>query len=220
MYFPGGFGHKATSIPLHWREAISRDWQPPPIFPTGPLLRFPGQSPVDISNLSAKQAYKALLSTKKTESAAYPRWSRVGDPSFVTDREEWSRVCGRVYAPTRETKLQSFQFKILHAITPCRKFLRQIRITDDDLCPHCGVTDDIPHFFFQCRLVHSFWITVSQWLSSQANIQLGHITRKEIILGVDSCSPNGAIANYILLHFRFYIHRQRLFHDNNFDLLH
>lgn len=208
------------SIPLHWRELISENWTAPPIFPGGPLLLFPDQATVDINNLTAKQAYNALRSARKTENISLHRLLRAEGPLSVADEEEWFRVCKRVYATTRETKLQSFQFKVIHAITPCRKFLRQIRIADDDLCPKCAITDHIPHFFFQCSLVQPFWTAVSHWLSSQANIHMEHITPKEAVLGLNDSSPNGRITNFILLHFRYYIHRQRLFHDNHFELLH
>lgn len=208
------------SIPLQWRETLSANWSVPPIFPGGPLLMFPGQPPLDISNLTSKQAYKVLLAGKKVESTAFLRCYRTDSQLSVADRDEWNRTCKRIYATTRETKFQSFQYKIIHAITPCRKFLKQLRIVDDDRCPHCGITDDIVHFFCQCEKVQAFWTKVHQWLSSQADIHLQHVTPKEIILGVDDSSPNGSMINFILLHFRFFIHRQRLFHDNKFELLH
>lgn len=192
------------SIPIHWRQALSRDWVPPPLFPGGPLLLFPEQPPQDLMKLSSKKTYSLILSTKTSENPAFHRWK-----DKVRDQDEWTRVCRRPYITTQETKLQSLQFKILHAITPCKKYLRQIRILDDEHCPHCGEIDDLNHFFFLCPLVQSFW-----------NIHLEHITSKEAVLGLDDHSTKGKIANFILLHFRFFIHRQRLFHDNKFDLLH
>lgn len=59
----------------------------------------------------------------------------------------------RAFKIVNETKLQSFQFKNIHNITPCRKYLRQTQLADDDLCSHCGTTNDIFHFFFNCNLV-------------------------------------------------------------------
>lgn len=43
------------SIPLAWRQALSRDWVLPPIFPGGPLLHFPEQGTEDIRNISPKK---------------------------------------------------------------------------------------------------------------------------------------------------------------------
>lgn len=166
-------------------------------------------------NLSPKKAYSLLLTAKNITNLAYHRWK-----AKVQDKDEWIRVCKRAYGTTRETKLQSLQFKILHVITPCRKYLRQIRIAEDDNCTQCGQTDDIMHFFFLCPLIKTFWNSIVAWLDNNANINLEHVTPKEAVLGIDDHSSKGKIANFILIHFRFFVHRQRLFHNNKLELLH
>lgn len=151
---------------------------------------------------------------------AFHRWTRNGHPTPIRDKEEWKRVCKRAFAITSDTKLQSLQFKIIHAITLCRKYLRQITVVDDEKCTHCGEVDDITHFFFLCPKNQTFWNSIRQWLARHANINLDQITPKEAILGVDDLSSAGRITNFVLLHFRFFLHRQRIFHDNKFELIH
>lgn len=126
----------------------------------------------------------------------------------------------RIYRTTKETKFHSFQFKILHAITPCKRFLKRIRITENDLCDHCRIPDDLFHFFFHCVLVQKLWRSICDWFDTQANFQLLFITPKEAVLGVDDASPRGSMVNFILLHFRFFVHRQKLFHNSKMDIVH
>lgn len=208
------------SVPLAWRQALSRDWVQPPIFPGGPLLLFSDQDPQDIRNLGPKKTYSLLLAARNIICTAFHRWTSRDHPAGVESREEWARVCKRVYITTKETKLQSLQFKILHAITPCRKYLRQIRIVQDEHCLQCGEVDDIDHFFFLCPVVQTFWNSITKWLSDQVNINLDSITPKEAILGMDGFSSAARITNFILLHFRFYVHRQKLFHSSKFEMTH
>lgn len=80
----------------------------------GPLVLFPDQSPQDISNLFSKKTYSSLLAAKRLESVASCRWTGTTSLTLVKDQEEWKLVCKRVYTTTRETKLQSFQFKNFH----------------------------------------------------------------------------------------------------------
>lgn len=209
------------SIPIQWRETLSRDWELPHIFPGGPTVIFSqGQTPEEVNNIFAKRAYSSILAAKKWENTAFHRW-RLHDPATaIGGWDEWERTCRRIYQTTKETKFHSFQFKILHAITPCKKFLKRIRMVDSDLCDHCGVPDDLLHFFFHCAFVQKLWSSICNWSTSQVNIQLDHITPKEAILGVDDASPRGRVVNFLLLHFRFFVHRQRLFHDNKMDLTH
>lgn len=208
------------SIPLHWRQSLSPDWISPPIFPGGPTLAFGDQDPQEIAGLTAKRAYSGIVSSKKAANTAFHRWKQNPPNIAIGDREEWARVCLRMYRTVKETKLQSFQFKVIQAITPCRKYLRQLRLADDDLCTHCGVSEDLFHFFFECQLVRNFWSSICAWLAREANIHLYNITTKEAVLGMDDTSTEGRITNFILLHFRFFVHRQRLFHDNKFETIH
>lgn len=159
-------------------------------------------------------------SCRGSVNTAYHRWTNNTPDCAVDGREEWSRVCLRVFRTVKETKLQSFQFQVLHAITPCRKYLRQLRLADDDLCTHCRITDYIFHFFFKRDLVKTLWSSICLWLANEVDIHLHNITPKEAVLGVDDISPKGRITNFILLHFRFFVHRQRLFHNNKMELLH
>lgn len=75
------------SIPLAWRQALSKDWVLPPIFPGGPLLQFPNQGTEDIRNLSPKKTYNLLLSAKNIVSVAFHRWTRIGHSTQVQDKE-------------------------------------------------------------------------------------------------------------------------------------
>lgn len=179
-----------------------------------------GQSPQEISNLTAKQAYAPLLAGKTTENTAYHRWRLHDQSTAIGGWDEWGRVCRRVYQTTMETKLQSFQFKILHAITPCRKFLKQIRVANDDLCLQCGKMDDLFHFFVHCSPVQALWTSVCRWARGHTHLSLDRISPKEIVLAVDNKSPKGGIINFMLLHFRFFVHRQKLFHDSKMDITH
>lgn len=70
------------------------------------------------------------------------------------------------------------------------------------------------------QLIQTFWASILRWLNDQVNIDLQYVTIKDVVLGVDDLTSAGRITNFILLHFRFYIHRQRLFHDNKFELIH
>lgn len=143
------------SIPLHWRQALSAGWTRPPVFPGGPTIILHDQEPHDVNNLSAKRVYSSLIASEKTANTALHRWKNNPPIVSVSRKEEWERVCLRVFKTVKETKLQSFQFKVIHAITPCRKYLRQLRIADDELCANCGITDDLFHFFFRCDLVRA-----------------------------------------------------------------
>ncbi len=74
----------------------------------------------------------------------------------------------RIWKPSlRETKIQTFQYRILHRIIPCNKWLHNIKIKDSDSSDYYGGVDDILHFFKKCPKVNDFGhvglITINWW---------------------------------------------------------
>lgn len=55
----------------------------------------------------------------------------------------------------RETKLQAFQFHIFHRVLPWNKYLKQIRVWEQDTCVFCGECDTIKHIIVQ--RFNKFW---------------------------------------------------------------
>lgn len=149
------------SIPLHWRQKISQNWTPP--LPGNPVIkvRFAPTETRDILSLSAKAAYSLILEGMDHEPTALSTWQRGVEEVTILDKDTWAHACTEVYKNTRETKLQSFHYKVLHRVIPCNRYLTQIRIKDTDWCPFCDESDTIPlsfHLrqgspFLECRLL-------------------------------------------------------------------
>lgn len=91
-----------------------------------------------------------------------------------------------VYKATRETKLQSFHFKVLHRIIPCNVYLKQIRIKDAEWCQFCDESDTIVHFLFICAKIQPFWKAVSTWFRDTDDLYLDQLTPAEYIWGLPS----------------------------------
>ncbi len=61
----------------------------------------------------------------------------------------------------------TFQYRILHRIIPCNKWLHNIKIIESDSCNYCGGVDDILHFFKKCSKANDFW---SYWINWWENL--------------------------------------------------
>lgn len=126
-------------------------------------------------------------------------------------------ICTRNFSATRETKLQSLQFRILHTIISCGVHLRQLRIRETDECHFCKQRDSIIHFFFHCRIVQAFWRQVSTWFRNSVEFYLDSLTPKEFMFGLPKQCHKSGMINYILMQVKFYIYRQKLFHDSDLN---
>ena len=89
---------------------------------------------------------------------------------------------------TKETKLSIFQFKFIHDILPHRVLLYKMKITDSDLCLHCGSQETLQHQLVSCPLLRTFWSDVLTWWNSSPtrNILFDEL---KILYGYNSGDP-------------------------------
>lgn len=211
------------SVPLAWRQSLSANWSPTPdpSARSGAQIKLPGEQPADVLNVSPKQIYRAFISMMDHTSTAFGRWR--DSPDFelgIASEEEWRDVAANVYKATRDTKLQTFHFKIINRIIPCGTYLQQIRISQSDTCALCGHSDTLHHFFYDCPSNVSFWQSIFRWFARVEDLRLEEISIKHLLLGLPQLAPNARKINAILMSVKFFIHRQRLFHQGKLELMH
>lgn len=75
------------------------------------------------------------------------------------------------------------------------------------------------HFLFECRMVQHFWTVLCAWFAGVEDLALDSISPKLFVLGVPQVFRKAAIVNFILMNVKFYVYRQRLFHEGKLELL-
>lgn len=190
-------------------------------FATGIQITLTGEDPRDLSTMSSKAAYSSLILGKDIHTTAYKRWSEAVDsPLMINNETEWTNVCLNPFKTVRETKVQSLQYKIVNRILPCNSYLRQLRIKDSESCDECNDVDTIAHFLFLCPKVQTFWATICEWFENSVDIRMQNLSLKDFVFGIEPSSNRGKIINYILLQTKYFVHRQKLFHQGDLRLLH
>lgn len=132
---------------------------------------------------------------------------------------DWSASFVLPYKTTRETKLQSFAYKIAYRLIPCNRYLHQIRIKDSDTCDTCGKTDTLSHFFLKCEQVKKFWELLSQWCESFLDISLSSMNEAELLFGTTDTRGNQRIKNWLVLQAKYFIQKRRLFEQGSLPFI-
>lgn len=72
-------------------------------------------------------------------------------------------------------------------ISPCNWYVSKFDPSVDQNCAICeGLTDNIPHYFYDCDLCREFWNEIEQWIGhifNIGNVDM-YIKRKNVILGL------------------------------------
>ena len=124
------------------------------------------------------------------------------------DEIDWSKTFRIPYDVTFDTRLQSFQYKILLRIFPCNWYVSKFDRTVVERCQFCSEgIDNICHYFFDCTLCTHFWEDLQVWISDNVNIDNLYegISRKNVVLGICSKNENYCVINYIILYAKFFI---------------
>lgn len=206
-----------SAIPFNWRRLLS--YQANPNLLTKPTIVDSDKAHLDILKLSSKKLYTNIILRKQQNVASQRKWNlEFPPPQDISPQEYWQSNFEAAFRSVRETKLQAFQFKLLHRIIPCNKYLKNIRVVESDLCSYCGGVDSLNHFFYHCSSVKPFWSALCTWATRQINIQLENIQLCEYMLGIPQENPQSKVLNFIILSCKFYIYRQKLYHEGKTDL--
>ena len=200
------------SLPLAWRNIIYEQ-EDPELFHGNILYFFSGEVRF-LAKDDTKKIYNLINDKNKTIPTCITKWEQ----SFPDiNRELWKNIFNRTFSFSRETKLQSFQYRILHRTIPCRKKLFEQKIVGSSNCTMCDEVDTLQHYFLLCSYVKEFWMLLKAWLSENLGYDL-EIDKKTILFGLEGNGAIISVLNYVILHAKYYINTNRLKENHRLSL--
>lgn len=174
----------------------------------------------DIHLLSAKEMHQIFSKDKKTKVTFKEKWQKAyPEVELFKSNYQWEKWVLLPYMLTHEIQLQNFSFRILHRVLPCQVYLKQIRVSQSNLCTRCGETDDLLHFLFECPRVNAFWQSLFSWLEVFENsIEIPDLSEEYFLLGFVNSLEDISLLNYIFLYAKFYVYKNSLFNEGKVDL--
>ena len=90
------------------------------------------------------------------------------------------KIWKNVYAVTDEMKLREFQWKLLHRLLPCNKYLYFWKKKDSMDCSVCHQVDSLEHKFLYCQIAEKYWKRVKN-IAAKLTGETIEITAENII---------------------------------------
>ena len=175
---------------------------------------------ITIVNINCKTLYWFFVYPKQRSPTCISKWEELY-PNFKTSSENlWENIFKLSFKTIRETKIQSFQFKLIHRIITCGKKLHDLKIKENPFCQYCDEVDDLRHFFLLCPNVSMFWRSLFLWWNriSEIRIALDLVDLEEnILFGFQLKDEIFVCLNYCLLTAKYFIYCQRLYGNNTID---
>lgn len=149
------------SIPGGWRARLSPSGSPPIV---GSILLTLGPGPpVDLFEASSQSLYAGMIRDLNDVIKSQAKWEM--ELQGTVNILDWPGLYRLPFSTARETKLQALQYKILHRILPCCRFLKAIRLAPEDTCAFCPDRDTIVQFLYDCAKTKSLWTKIAGWLT-------------------------------------------------------
>ena len=186
-----------SSIPIHWKEEISRNCKPMKY----KTFEIPHLKK-DLITITAKDMY-TFLTYKPKFPIAVNKW--IEYYPFM-EKFEWSTLFKLPSVICSETKMQSFQYKILNRYITCNYNLYLWNLSTSQFCDDCQNVDTIEHFFVYCNTVKLFWDKVRELILEAFQVKLD-LTVLEILLGIP-CVRGSLFCqiNFVILYSKWFVY--------------
>jgi hypothetical protein len=210
------------SIPSTWRAVIHNTHVVKHNCPDEPSVMLMGDKGkiLNMMYIDCKTMYWMYVQRKKRQPSSIKKW--IDDyPKFENaDLTLWKNIYHLAFNITRETKLQSFQYRIIHRTITCREKLFQIKLNQSPQCLFCNKVDNIIHFLLLCKKTKEFWQSFFQWWNRLSDLKIPpdcECLEESILFGFQPGGDVFDVLNYCILNAKFFIHRQKLFYENAID---
>ena len=166
-----------------------------------PIIPFPLNCITKV-NKGVKYIYNAFTQSlnKPFES---PKWNN--DLNIILEDNTWRNTFKICFNTISDNYLIWHSYKILTRILGCRKYLNQIKISDDSTCRLCNEEPEtLFHLFYACKDSHSLWTNLSKIIKSKTGIDIT-LDKITVLLGYQYYNNWSAAINTILIVARSYI---------------
>ena len=171
----------------------------------------------NLKSITTKELYWMLWKhqRKKKSPAAVLKWNQ----SCNLSDDDWENIFKMPFRSCTSTLLQCFQYKIIHRVIACRKWLYNLRVLNSSKCLYCDDEDSIGHFFYNCVVLKQFWISFKNWWSKLTNrICYEHAFNEQVVVfGVKIDGNESITFNYCLIVAKYFIYINRLQESQTFD---
>lgn len=205
-----------NSIPHAWRSKLTSNFQEE--ITLSHLFDINGTK-FDPCTSSPRGWYSEWVRALKTPFSRENSWNRELANHDQNANPDWRSMFLLPYKTTRETKLQSFAYKVIYRLCPCNMYLSKVRIKPSDTCSFCPEVDSLSHFFLECQGVRPFWERLAEWCKDFLDLSMDHLTHEQLLLGVTNPPKGQKVLNWIILFAKFFIQKRKLFFQGSIPLI-
>jgi hypothetical protein len=122
--------------------------------------------------------------------------------------EEWENIF-TIPKIMMQTKIRTFQYKLLFSLLPCNWYLKRIQKSETDKCNICQELDDTAHYMFECPGVVPFWNSFMNWWNNLTDGTV-FLDKRSALTGFVGPHRDFQTLNTCLLLAKWHVYRSKL----------
>ena len=151
---------------------------------------------VHLNTVTSKQVYWHIIEKRNT---VVPTAQRKLARWLENEIIRWEEAYMTPILSTEDTKLRSFQYRLLNNILPTKQNLYTWKIIASPICSYCQLENEtLYHVFFYCNAVRNFWAALLGWFENETTCKID-FTAYNILFGTETEINHYALINQILI---------------------
>ena len=195
------------SIPLNWR-IILKSCNYIPVQPKQEAIFVAkGKNEKPLSLMTSKEFYVILYKRVNIQPTCIAKWNEYYSISFHDT--QWKQIFNMPFTLSKNTKLQEFQYKIIHRVYASDSYVANFDKNVSKMCKQCNIKNDIIHTFVTCSNVEIFWTEFETWYQTVDMTNMFDIRDAcNVIFGI--LAKHSFTLNFCILHAKWFIHCQKI----------
>jgi hypothetical protein len=199
------------AIPREWRDKLKTIKIPGNIFQDNEELYMRiNKQHMPINQITNKDVYWKMIKKIQLPHITKEKWEN----ELNLNSKDW-KYYFQIIKIIRDTKIRSFQYKLIFNLVPCNLYLYKIGKSNTFTGNYCAKVDNTTHFFYNCNGTNLFWNGVQNWwnnMKKENNDDHENITINKTlaILGFKTRNEEIYNLNAILQIARWHIYVEKL----------
>ncbi len=106
---------------------------------------------LDLTKCKCKEFYWHIINSNIRIPSTICQLQKVLTPLKKTDTSFWKSIFRMPFITVRDTRIQTFQYRVIHRIVPCNEWLFKLTVKPSSTCEYCFHSDSLIHIFINCK---------------------------------------------------------------------
>lgn len=189
-----------TAIPRSWKYLLAGDNSNITSSSFRILFQYEDKL-LPLCKMFSQDVRNMLVESERVVPTAEDKWEDIFN--IEISKNIWEQIYKIAFENTLETRLQTFQYKVLHRVAAHNYLLEKFGYVNDNKCVKCNMIETIEHKYYLCSHVSCFWNDFVKWWNEKFDVEF-ILSLDRVLFGILH-KKDSEVINYCILLAKYFI---------------